>query len=179
MSRSVASPDAETPSYWPVFISWTISSEVFPILLLTWQPVACSNGWTQSTFGSLLPSSAYPAQLTRFNWPSPCPRLCCMATLGSAGVPPAALPPPPPPPPQAASVSAARTATTAARLRPMRYIPSPPCRRRSDGMARPLREEGLRVGASLTQFVGCRAESPCPAYPTCVGRPRWVGSVRA
>src|SRR4051812_30216860 len=142
MSRSVASPDAETPSYWPVFISWTISSEVFPILLLTWQPVACSNGWTQSTFGSLLPSSAYPAQLTRFNCPSPCPRLCCMATLGSAGVPPAALPPPPPPPPQAASVSAARTATTAARLRPMRYIPSPPYRRRSAERVHGLRPPG-------------------------------------
>src|SRR4051794_11341208 len=27
-------------------------------------------------------------------------------------------------------------------------------------MRRPLREEGLRVGASLTQFVGCRAEAP-------------------
>src|SRR4051795_7121081 len=43
-------------------------------------------------------------------------------------------------------------------------------------MARPLREEGLRVGASLTQLVGFRAESPCPAYPTCVGRPDGGGA---
>src|SRR3954465_13546966 len=106
MSRSVASPDAERPSSGPVFISWTISSEVFPIRLLTWQPVACSNGWTQSQVGSLLPSSAYPAQLTRLNCPPRFPRLCCIATLGCAGVPPAALPPPPepPPPPQEAGV---------------------------------------------------------------------------
>ena len=32
ISRSVASPDAETPSYWPVFISWTMSSESRPTL---------------------------------------------------------------------------------------------------------------------------------------------------
>ena len=30
MSRSVASPDADTPSYWPVFMSWTISDELAP-----------------------------------------------------------------------------------------------------------------------------------------------------
>ena len=58
MRRSVASPDAETPSYWPVRISVTISSEVLPILTLTWQPVFFSNGVTQSTFGSVEPSSA-------------------------------------------------------------------------------------------------------------------------
>ncbi len=48
MRRSVASPDAETPSYWPVFISWTISDELPPTLTVTLQPVACSNGVTQS-----------------------------------------------------------------------------------------------------------------------------------
>ena len=58
MSRSVASPEAETPSYWPVRINVTISSDVLPILTLTWQPVCFSNGVTQSTFGSVEPSSA-------------------------------------------------------------------------------------------------------------------------
>ena len=55
--RSVASPDADTPSYWPVRISVTISSDVLPILTLTWQPVCCSKSETQSTFGSVEPSS--------------------------------------------------------------------------------------------------------------------------
>jgi hypothetical protein len=48
MSRSVASPDADTPSYSPVFISWTISDELAPTLTVTLQPVASSNGVTQS-----------------------------------------------------------------------------------------------------------------------------------
>ena len=55
--RSVASPEAETPSYWPVRISVTISSDVLPTLVLTWQPVSFSKSVTQSTFGSVLPSS--------------------------------------------------------------------------------------------------------------------------
>ena len=57
ISRSVASPDADTPSYCPVRISCTISSEVLPILMLTWQPVCLSNPVTQSTLGSVEPSS--------------------------------------------------------------------------------------------------------------------------
>ena len=36
----VASPDADTPSYLPVRISVTISSEVLPSFTLTWQPVS-------------------------------------------------------------------------------------------------------------------------------------------
>jgi len=48
MRRSVASPDADTPSYWPVFISWTISDELAPTLTVVLQPVAVSNGVTQS-----------------------------------------------------------------------------------------------------------------------------------
>ena len=55
--RAVASPEAETPSYWPVRISCTISSEVLPTLTLTWQPVSFSKSVTQSTFGSVEPSS--------------------------------------------------------------------------------------------------------------------------
>ena len=55
--RSVASPEADTPSYWPERISVTISSEVLPILVLTWQPVSFSKSDTQSTFGSVEPSS--------------------------------------------------------------------------------------------------------------------------
>jgi hypothetical protein len=48
ISRRVASPDAETPSYWPLRISWTISSELAPTFTLTLQPVCFSNGVTQS-----------------------------------------------------------------------------------------------------------------------------------
>ena len=55
--RSVASPEAETPSYWPVRISVTISSEVLPTFVFTLQPVSASKSETQSTFGSVLPSS--------------------------------------------------------------------------------------------------------------------------
>ena len=58
ISRTLASPEADTPSYSPVCISWTISSEVLPILTLTLQPVWSSNGVTQSYAGSVLPSSA-------------------------------------------------------------------------------------------------------------------------
>ena len=45
-------------SYSPVCISETASSEVLKTLLLTWQPVFSSNGVTQSTAGSVVPSSA-------------------------------------------------------------------------------------------------------------------------
>ncbi len=51
ISRLLASPEAETPSYTvppPWRISVTISSEVSPYVTLTWQPVASSNGVTQS-----------------------------------------------------------------------------------------------------------------------------------
>ena len=51
ISRLVASPDADTPSYWPERISCTISSEVWPYLTLTWHPVCFSNGLT--TLGSV------------------------------------------------------------------------------------------------------------------------------
>ncbi len=57
ISRRVASPEADTPSYLPVRISVTISSEVLPIFTLTLQPVSFSKSVTQSTFGSVEPSS--------------------------------------------------------------------------------------------------------------------------
>ena len=57
ISRSEASPEAETTSYWPVRIRVTASSEVPKGLKLTLQQVSVSNGVTQSTAGSLLPSS--------------------------------------------------------------------------------------------------------------------------
>ena len=56
--RSDASPDADTTSYWPVFISVTASSEVPKTFTETSQPVSSSNGVTQSTALSVLPSSA-------------------------------------------------------------------------------------------------------------------------
>ncbi len=57
MSRSVASPDADTPSYSPLCINWTISSDELPSRTFTSQPVSSSNGVTQSTAGSVDPSS--------------------------------------------------------------------------------------------------------------------------
>src|SRR4051795_1805844 len=98
ISRSVASPDADTPSYWPVRISCTISSEVLPIFTLTLQPVSFSNEDTQSTLGSLEPFSTYPAQAIRLRAPSPFPTL-----VGSALVP--LLPPEPPLLPQPAATN--------------------------------------------------------------------------
>src|SRR3954451_7388008 len=56
-------------------MSVTISSEVLPTLTLTWQPVCFSKSETQSTFGSVEPSSTYPAQAIRFTLPSPAPSL--------------------------------------------------------------------------------------------------------
>ena len=57
MRRRVASPEAETVSYWPVRISCTASSEVPKVLTVTWHPLLFSKSLTQSTLGSLLPSS--------------------------------------------------------------------------------------------------------------------------
>ena len=53
----VASPEADTPSYLPVFMSVTISSEVLPTVIFTLQPVAFSKPVTQSTLGSVAPFS--------------------------------------------------------------------------------------------------------------------------
>ena len=61
ISRFVASPEAETPSYTlppPWRRSVTISSEVLPIFVWTLQPVSASNGWTQSYCLLFEPSSA-------------------------------------------------------------------------------------------------------------------------
>ena len=58
ISRSEASPEAETTSYSPVFISCTASSEVAKYFTLAWQPVSFSNGVTQSIALSVEPSSA-------------------------------------------------------------------------------------------------------------------------
>ncbi len=57
MRRSVASPEADTPSYLPVCMSVTISSDVLPIFTFTLQPVSASKSLTQSTAGSVEPSS--------------------------------------------------------------------------------------------------------------------------
>src|SRR5450631_3605295 len=84
MSRSVASPDAETPSYCPVFIRVTISSELLPTFAFTLQLVAFSNGCTQSTVLSSEPSSAYPAHTMMFSAPSPLPSALSIDSLGGA-----------------------------------------------------------------------------------------------
>src|SRR5262245_5459205 len=58
-------------------MSWTISSDVLPILTLTLQPVSVSNFPTQFTLGSFEPFSAYPAQAMMSSWPSPAPMDAC------------------------------------------------------------------------------------------------------
>src|SRR5207248_1950303 len=77
--RLVASPLAETPSYWvppPCRISVTISSDVSANFTLILQPVAVVKGVTQSTLGSVLPLSTYPVQAMRFKAVSFGPMLC-------------------------------------------------------------------------------------------------------
>ena len=71
--RTEALPEADTPSYCPVRISVTISSEVLATFAFTWHWVSCSNGVTQSTLLSVEPSSAYPGQTTMLSLPSPAP----------------------------------------------------------------------------------------------------------
>ncbi len=58
ISRRVASPEADTTSYWPPFIRLTASSEVLKYLTVALHPVSFSNGVTQSTALSVEPSSA-------------------------------------------------------------------------------------------------------------------------
>jgi hypothetical protein len=48
--RRLASPDADTASYWPVRISVTISSDEPPNFDLTLQPVAFWNGFTHCLY---------------------------------------------------------------------------------------------------------------------------------
>src|SRR4051794_7227341 len=121
MSRSEASPEADPTSYSPVFISETISSEVPAIFVLTLQPVSFSKSCTQSTLGSFVPSSTYPAQATMLTWPSPAPSAASLSIFGRLAPPgPAPEPPPPEPPPpeppQPASASAPAASTEASAL---------------------------------------------------------------
>src|SRR3954447_19829440 len=83
MRRSDASPEADTTSYSPVLIRLTASSEVPKYFTVAWQPVAFSNGVTQSVFGSLLPSSAYPGQARMDTAPSPLPSCWSMSIFGA------------------------------------------------------------------------------------------------
>src|SRR6516165_1806294 len=72
--RRSASPDEDTMSYWPpppFFMSATISSELPAYFALIWQPVCCSNGFTQIGL-------RYPSQAIRLSWPSPLPT--CLST---------------------------------------------------------------------------------------------------
>src|SRR4051794_15954930 len=67
----------------------TASSEVPKYLTVVWQPVAFSNGVTQSVFGSLVPSSAYPGHARTLTAPSLVPSFLAIGTSGA--VKPAAL----------------------------------------------------------------------------------------
>src|SRR3954447_1875495 len=93
MRRSDASPEADTTSYSPVLIRLTASSEVPKYFTVAWQPVAFSKGVTQSVFGSLVPSSAYPGQARMLTAPSLVPSFLAIGTSGAVN--PAALLVPP------------------------------------------------------------------------------------
>ena len=82
MRRSVASPEADTPSYWPVFMSADHLVGRVADLALTWQPVCCSNGWTQST---VLSSDAVlgVAGPDDVEGPSPSPTAVAAGMLGT------------------------------------------------------------------------------------------------
>src|SRR6185436_6361915 len=118
MSRRVASPEAETVSYCPVRKSWTASSEVPKVLTVTLQPDSFSKSLTQSTLGSLLPSSTYPGHARTLTSPSGVPSLSRAVRFGTLNPPPAAEEPLDEldPPPQAARTRVA-TAHTAADCR--------------------------------------------------------------
>ena len=47
ISRTLALPEADTPSYWPVETRSIMSSEVAPSLVTTLQPVCCVNVFAQ------------------------------------------------------------------------------------------------------------------------------------
>src|SRR2546423_9906792 len=134
MRRTLAFPEAETPSYCPVEIRSIMSSEVAPSFVFTLQSVCLVNRFAQDL-------SAYPAQMTRLTLPSPLalacmscsddprPLICVLALL---------LPLlPPPPQPAARNASAPPSATTTTSGRGFRLIflirspPSPPARRRT------------------------------------------------
>src|SRR3954462_9015623 len=92
----------------------TASSEVPKYLTVAWHPVAFSNGVTQSVFGSLVPSSAYPGQARMLTAPSLVPSFLAIGTSGA--VTPAALLVPPlsdEPQPATTRASAPAAATTA------------------------------------------------------------------
>src|SRR4029453_7744635 len=102
-------------------MSWTISSDEFPILTLTWLPVAFPKPVTQSTFGSFEPSSTYPAHATRLTWPSPGPRVFKASSFGGRRPPVAVVVPPLSSPPHPAA-----TRTTAPALVASAPPPQPP-----------------------------------------------------
>src|SRR3569833_2161476 len=115
MRRSEASPEAETPSYWPVFISATIEAEVSATLAFTLQPVLRWNGVTQSTVLSVEPFSAYPAQPTRFRLPSEAPTSCCIAIFGASACLPA---------PESAPHAPSASTSVAAQANLVSFIPA-------------------------------------------------------
>src|SRR5664279_2388866 len=117
MRRRVASPEAETVSYCPVRISWTASSEVPNVLMLTLQPEVFSQSVTQSTVLSLLPSSTYPGHASTLTDPSGVPSLASGFSGGGTKAPvlPAVVVAVPPHPDRASAVTAL-SATALARV---------------------------------------------------------------
>src|SRR5436309_7723966 len=84
--RRLASPEAETRSYWlspPWRISVTISFEEPAYLAFTLQPVCCSNGLTHCGW-------VYPSQAITFSTPSPLPTWVIIFVVGVEELPPQA-----------------------------------------------------------------------------------------
>src|SRR6476661_2614187 len=137
MRRSVASPDAETVSYWPVRISWTASSEVPNVLTVTWQPDSFSKSLTQSTLGSLLPSSTYPGHASTLTLPSGVPSLARGLRSGTLNPPAPVEVVVPPEPPQAARATAATAVRTVIRRLVLVLMLCSSCRAGQDFLGRP------------------------------------------
>src|SRR5947209_15155258 len=84
ISRRLASPEAETRSYWlspPWRISVTISFEEPAYFELTWHPVCCSNGLTHCGW-------VYPSQAITLSTPSPLPMWVITLVVGVEELPP-------------------------------------------------------------------------------------------
>src|SRR4249919_961583 len=133
MSRTLALPDADTPSYCPVESRSIMSSELAPSFVFTLQPVCCVNGFAHD-------GSAYPDQMTRLTCPSS--RAFCWISsrlVPSPEICSALLPLPPPPPPQPAAAKARKTSSPESATPPSRCFqallidgpPLPPVRLRT------------------------------------------------
>ncbi len=111
------SPDAATASYLRERISVSASSDVSATVTFTLHPLACSNGVTQSTFGSVEPFSTYPARATSSSVPSPSPSCSSAAIFGGPSAFFSGFFSSPPVHPDAATISAVEAASNVQHFR--------------------------------------------------------------